>query len=622
MGEMITIDKQRFPDIKFPVELLEKLQTMSKSPGVYLHKNKDDKIIYIGKAKNLRNRVCSYFRDFQSKDPKTVHMIKQIFDTDIILVDNEAEAFILEDTLIKKHRPRYNIMFRDDKTYPYIKITNEEFPQIITTRKVIKDGSKYFGPYSDVRQMKMTLRTLYDTFKLRTCKTNLTSKNINAGKYKICLDYQIKKCNGVCVGEETKQQYLENIRLAQSLIAGKNNEVMKMMKEQMIKYSDAMEYEKAATIRNSLAILSEYSNKQKVVSTDMADRDIFGLVFEDKFACAIILKIREGRLIGKHHYIIKNVEFQTSQQIIQRIIESRYLEDDFIPKDIYLAYEPEDMEYLTDWLGKKSERSIHVHIPKIGDRKKVIEMANANAEYILKEHILSLAKREKTIPRAVQSLQRDLRMNKPPRRIECFDNSHIQGAELVSSMVVFVDGKAKKSEYRKYKVKTVDKNDDFAAMRETILRRYSRVKKELKESEYPDLIVVDGGKGQLSSAVAILKSLDLFGKIPIIGLAKKLEEVYFPGQSEPLSLPRTSSSLKLIQQLRDEAHRFAITFHRSLRDKRTLKTSLTDIDGIGEKTAQKLLIAFGSADNVYEASIEELTEYTSFKIASAIKKHR
>jgi excinuclease ABC subunit C len=327
-------------------------------------------------------------------------------------------------------------------------------------------------------------------------------------------------------------------------------------------------------------------------------------------------------LIGKHHYIIKNAEFQTPGQIIQRIVESRYLEDDFIPKDIYLAYEPDDMEYLTDWLAKKSERLIHIHIPKIGDKKKVIEMANANAEYILKEHILSLAKREQAIPRAVQSLQRDLRMDKPPRRIECFDNSHIQGSELVSSMVVFVDGKAKKSEYRKFKIKTVDKNDDFAAMRETVLRRYTRVKEELKESEYPDLVIVDGGKGQLSSAVEILKSLDLFGKIPIIGLAKRLEEVYFPGQSEPLSLPRTSSSLKLIQQLRDEAHRFAITFHRSLRDKRTLKTSLTDIEGVGDKTAQKLLIAFGSADNVYEASIDELTEHVNFKVASAIKKHK
>ena len=255
MSEMITVDKQRFPEIKFPVELLEKLETMSKSPGVYLHKNKNEKIIYVGKAKNLRNRVRSYFRDFQSKEPKNLHMINQIFDTEVILVDNEAEAFILEDTLIKKHKPKYNIMFRDDKTYPYIKITNEEFPQIISTHKVIKDGAKYFGPYSDVRQMKMTLRTLHDVFKLRTCRTKLTSENIKDGKYKICLDYQIKKCNGVCVAEESKQQYLENIRLAHTLIGGKNSEVMKMLKSQMMDYSEIMEYEKAANSRNSLAIL-------------------------------------------------------------------------------------------------------------------------------------------------------------------------------------------------------------------------------------------------------------------------------------------------------------------------------------------------------------------------------
>ena len=619
MGEMITIDKERFPDIMFSEELLKKNQNLPSAPGVYLHKNCKDKVIYVGKAKNLRNRVRSYFRDFHSKDPKTLHLIKQIIDTEIILVDNETEAFILEDTLIKKYRPKYNVMLRDDKTYPYIRITNEEFPQVVTTRKVIRDGSKYFGPYTNVGQMNRTLKILREVFKIRSCKTNLITANIQAKKHKICLDYQIKKCNGICEGKETKEQYLENIRLVKTLLTGRNNEVMKLLKEKMQDYSKKMEYEEAGKIKNSLITLNEYSNKQKVVTSDLVDRDIFGLVVDGNLACAIILKVREGRLIGRQHYIVKNADRQSPEKIIQRTIESQYLDGDFIPQNIFLAYEPDDLEYLTDWLSQKSEKSIHIHIPKIGDKKKTVEMANINAEYILKEYKLAISKREQAIPRSVVSLKRDLRLKNMPHRIECFDNSHIQGSELVSSMVVFIDGKPKKSEYRKFKIKTVHKNDDFAAMRETVKRRYTRVKEELKEADYPDLVIVDGGKGQLSSAVSILKDLGLFEKIPVIGLAKRLEEVFIPHTSEPLNIPKTSSSLKLIQQLRDEAHRFAITYHRSLRMKRTLKSGLTDIEGIGEKTSQKLLIAFGSIDNIKEASIGELTEVVNFKIANAIK---
>lgn len=618
MGEKIATDRKRFPEIKFPEELLAKIENLPTGPGVYMHKNTNGNVIYVGKAKNLRSRVRSYFRDFAGKDPKTMVLIRKIFDTEVILVDNEAEAFILEDTLIKKHKPRYNVMLRDDKTYPYIRITNEEFPRVFATRKVIRDGSKYFGPYTNVAHMKRTLKTLGDVFKLRNCKTEFTSAGIAEGKYKKCLELQINKCDGICIGAVGKKEYDEKIRLVKLMLSGRTKDVFANLKEKMTAYSDATEYEKAALMRNSLSILSEYENKQKVVSPDLVDRDIFGLSIIDDLACSIILKIREGKLIGKQHFIVKNADAQLKSSIIRRTVEKCYIDNDFIPKEIHLAEEPEDPDYLSEWLGEKAGRSIRISIPKIGDKRKSVEMANTNAEFILKEYILAIVKREQAVPRQVASLQRDLRLKAAPRRIECFDNSHIQGSELVSSMVVFIDGKPKKSEYRKFKIKTVDKNDDFAAMRETIERRYRRVKEEMKPADYPDLVIVDGGKGQLSSAVAILKKLELYGKIPLIGLAKRLEEVFLPGESLPLTLPKTSSSLNLIKQLRDEAHRFAITYHRSLRDKRTLKTSLTDIPGVGEKTARKLLIAFGSVENIKHASREQLTEHIGFKLSGEV----
>ncbi len=592
--------------ISFSAELLEKIYSFPTTPGVYFHKNSKGQIIYIGKAKNLRNRVKNYYTDLRHKDPKTLALIKKIADTEYIVVDSEAEALILEDTMVKKHKPHYNIMLRDDKSFPYIRITNEEYPRIFVTRTLIHDGSKYFGPYTDVRNMKFMLQTILNVFQLRTCKLNLIENKIKQGKYRVCLENHIKKCDGVCANLVSRENYLLKIKQAQKLLSGKMRDVLKFLKEQMEMLSEQQRYEEAAVIRNRYFQLNDYSEKQKVVALDFTDRDIFGLYTQDNTACSIVLKIREGKLIGKRHFIAKNTVAATNGEIIQRTVESWYQENEFIPKEICLSEEAEDMDYLTSWLGKLSGKTMHILIPRIGDKRQMVEMANTNAEYTLKDYLLAQTRRAQAIPRAVDSLKRDLRLAKLPRRIECFDNSHIQGTDLVSSMVVFLDGKPQKSEYRKFKLKTVLKNDDFAAMRETLTRRYTRAINE--KTALPDLLIVDGGKGQLSSAVEVLTALNLFDQIPVIGLAKRLEEVFVPGESEALMLPRTSSSLKLLQHLRDEAHRFAITFHRSLRDKRTIRTELTEIEGIGETTAKKLLTKYGSIDLIKELTQEQLTE--------------
>ncbi|MFP4544346.1 MAG: excinuclease ABC subunit UvrC [Candidatus Kapaibacterium sp.] len=608
---------------EFSPELMDKLASLTTKPGVYQYKNDKGKIIYVGKAKNLRARVKSYFRG-GARDAKTTALLTHISDVEVIVVDNEAEALILEDTLIKKHKPKYNILLRDDKTYPYVRVTSEEYPRVFVTRKVIKDGSKYFGPFTEVKNMRSLMKMIRSIFKLRSCDLKLNDKSISEKKFKICLDYHIDKCDGPCEGFISKDDYNENVKESMQVLAGRTRELEKQLEEKMMKLSEEMKFEQAASIRNKLAMLKEFTGKQKVVSQDFANRDVFGLYVEDDQACAVVFKIREGKLTGKRHYIVSNADMQTEEKIIQRAVEKWYMESDFIPGNIHLPNEPEDTEYLLDFLSKKRGRSINLLIPKIGDKRKFVEMANTNAKFLLKEYRSALDKREQVVPRAVLSLQRDLRLAVPPRRIECFDNSHMQGSDYVSSVVVFVDGKPKKSGYRKFKIKTVEQNDDYAAMREAVRRRYTRLIEESEEegsTPLPDLIIIDGGKGQLSAAFEILKELDLDNEIQVIGLAKRLEEIFFPGEKESLLIPRTSSALRLVQHLRDEAHRFAITYHRKLRNKRTFKTELTEIEGIGEKTAQKLLVEFGSVENIKKASEEELQTAANKNVAAKIKEY-
>ncbi|MBE2189829.1 MAG: excinuclease ABC subunit C [Candidatus Kapabacteria bacterium] len=612
-------DEKKAPE-KYPSEEFKsKVSNLPTAPGIYQYFDENEKLIYIGKAKNLRSRVRSYFHLGRMGDAKTNAMLGKIRNVEVILVDSEVEALILEDTLIKKHKPRYNVLLRDDKTYPYIKVTNELYPRLIPTRRVEKDGSKYFGPFTEVRNIKQLMKIIRTLFYIRSCDLNINELSIEKKKHRICLDFHIHKCQGPCEGLVSVEEYLNNVRNATKILQGKTNELEKILVSEMQKFAEEMKFEQAAVMRNKLAILKDYTNNQKIVSADLMDRDIFGLTRIDDLACTLVLKVRDGKLIGKRHYIIKNAIEKTDEQIMQRTIEKWYMESDFIPRELYLPCDVDDIEYMTDWLTELRGKSLDILLPKIGDRRKYVEMANTNAHFMLKEYIMAQEKREQVVPRPVLSLQRDLRLKNVPRRIECFDNSHLQGTDLVSSMVVFVDGKPKKSEYRKYKNLTVLRNDDFEAMREVIRRRYTRAINE--ESELPDLIIVDGGKGQLSSAYGVLHELDLTEKIQIIGLAKRLEEVFLPGKSESMILPRTSSSLRLIQQLRDEAHRFAITYHRSLRKKRTLHTELQDIKGIGKSTAEKLLKHFGSVTAIKIAGIRDLERIVNSKIALKVMEH-
>ena len=603
---------------------VEKLATIPTSPGIYQFKNENKKIIYIGKAKNLRNRVRSYFQQNRPVDAKTKALMLKIYDIEFITVDSEAEALILEDTLIKKYKPKYNIMLRDDKSYPFVRITNEPFPRVFITRKVIKDGSIYFGPFTEVGRLRYLMRTIRNLFQFRSCKLNITQDSIDKKKFKICLDFHIKKCEGPCEGYISQIKYNENVQQAIAILNGKTKDIEKTFEEQMLVLSEELRFEEAATIRNRYLNLKEYLSHQKIVSADLIDRDVIGICRLGDEACTLVLKIREGKLIGKRHFIIQNCSEQPEEQLIQSTIEKWYLESEFVPKEIFLPFECEQPEFILDWLKQKRGKSLDMIVPKLGEKKKFVTMASTNAEFQLREWQLSLMKREQTVTRPVMALQRDLRLSKTPLRIECFDNSHIQGSELVSSCVVFENGKPKKSDYRKFKIETVHQNDDFAAMREVIGRRYKRILEEQNNENptpLPDLIIIDGGKGQLSSAMEIIIELGLLNKVIVIGLAKRIEEVFFPNQKDSILLPKTSSSLRLIQHLRDEAHRFAITFHRKLRDKRTIQTELTSIEGIGEKTSQKLLIHFGSVENIRNASLVELLQIINEKSALKIIEH-
>lgn len=594
------------------ITLLEdKLKNLPVSPGVYQFKDSNGKILYIGKAKILRSRVRQYF---QTKPVSGIlnAMINKIADLEIITTDNEIEALILEQNLIKTQKPRYNINLKDDKSYPYIVITNEQFPRVFPTRKKRSDGSKYFGPYTDVKNMRFALKTIRDIFMIRSCNLHLTEETIAQGKFKVCLDYHIHKCEGPCVGYVIRKDYNEMIDEVSKLLNGKTKTLVKELTDKMNKYSDEMQFEKAAATRDKIDAVEVYSSKQKMVDDEIIDRDIFAFDRIENESCGMILKIRDGKVIGKTHYFMSNVIEKSDSEIIENLITNYYSKNDFVPDEIYLMNELDDEATIKEWLEKRKQSKVEFIFPKIGDKYKLVFMVKKNARLLLDELILTKMKRE-FIPPSVESLKRDLRLSKLPRRIECFDISHIQGTDTVASMVVFFNGKPKKSDYRKFKINTVSDEtgmpDDFLSMREVIYRRFKKIaegntneeEKNNNEDEsfgsVPDLIIIDGGKGQLSSAVKVLDDLHIKNQ-NIIGLAKRLEEVYLPNENIPQNIPKTSSGLRLLQRVRDEAHRFAVTYHRSLRDKRTFTTELTEIEGIGEKTAQKLLIEFGSVENI------------------------
>ncbi|MBI3003873.1 MAG: excinuclease ABC subunit C [Ignavibacteriales bacterium] len=608
-------------EVNLPIRdlyLEEKLDSLPNKPGVYQFKNGEGRVIYVGKAQNLRSRVRQYFQKSRAADPKLDALVPKIADVELVVTDNEVEALILEANLIKKFKPRYNVVLKDDKSYPFIVITNEPFPRVFVTRKKIGSGSRYFGPYTDVKTMRFALKTVRDIFMIRSCNYDLTEESIRAGKFKLCLDYHIKKCEGPCEGLVTKEHYAGMISQVAQVLKGKTDSLVESLESEMARLAENMKFEDAAGIRDRIKALTVYTERQKIVAPKEIDRDIWGLIIRNDDACGVMFKVRDGKIVGNQHFYLTNVEGTNESEVMETLIERFYLESEDIPSELVLSAGVEASEVVQSWLEERRTGKVSIEIPKAGDKAKLVGMVKNNAQFWIDELEVQRLKRGDYIPNSVKSLQRDLRMKIPPRRIECFDISNIQGSDAVASMVVFVDGKPRKSEYRKFKIKTVTGPDDFASMQEVVGRRYSRLLEE--NQPMPDLIMVDGGKGQLSSALEVLRKIGI-ESTPIIGLAKRLEEVFVPGQPEALLIPRTSSGLRLLQQIRDEAHRFAITYHRAVRAKRILRTELDLIKGIGKARATELLEAFGSVQGVKFATEEQLSEIVGSKIAQKIKEH-
>ena len=598
-------------------KLQTNLKNLPASPGVYQFINKNGKVIYVGKAKNLKHRVRSYFQE-NPGSAKTVAMVSKIDDLQLVVTDSELEALILENNLIKELMPRYNVNLKDDKSFPFIKVTNELYPRIYPTRKVYNDGSKYFGPYTDVRSMRGSLKMINQIFKIRSCKLDLTEKNIADKKFKVCLDYHIKKCDGPCENLVSAKEYNEMVDEVIKLLKGKTDDLIKDLKSRMQTAVENLEYEKAAELRDKIDQLNSISSKQKIVNDDDEDRDIFAIAYEGKDSTCAVFNIRSGKLIGKKQLKLAIEEGEELANIYSAAIKFYYGDQVEIPREVIVEITPEDADALAEWLRMKSNRKTKIFVPQRGDLKSLVKMCKENAILQLKEIQLQKMKNLGNVSYSVSALQRDLRLKTLPRKIECFDISNLQGTDTVASMVVFEDGKPKKSLYRKFIIKTVEGPDDFSSMREVIERRYTRLKEE--NQPLPDLIMVDGGKGQLSSAVEILDNLG-FTNYNIIGLAKRLEEVFLPNNSDPELIPKTSSGLKLLQRVRDEAHRFAITFHRERRSKRTIKSELTDMKGIGVSIAKKLLATLGSLEGIKKSNFEELEKIVGKKKAELLVNH-
>lgn len=596
--------------------LEHKLDHLPTEPGVYKHLDAEGSVLYVGKAKNLRSRVRSYFHESRPRDGRIAVMVEKIADVEVIVTDTEAEALILENNLIKELKPRYNVNLRDDKSYPYICIKNERFPRVFPTRQVKKDGSKYFGPYTDVKNMNRMMDAIRSIFQLRTCSLNLSEEAIEAGKYDVCLQYHIDNCKGPCEGLQSEEDYMETIEQVEQLLNGQTDALRETLEQQMEEASENLQFEKAAQLRDQIKALKKLSDKQKIVSQDFVDRDAFGLHMdrEADVACGVVFKVREGKMIGRQHKYMRPVEGRSPEELILAFAEDYYTDAHFFPEEVLFSHDPnesrtDDTVPLEEFLREQTGRQIPIKVPQRGDKASLMRMVQSNAKLLTGEwKVQQMKRRNARIPQAVKDLKSDLRMDELPRRIDGIDVSHLGGTETVASCVVFQDGTPRKSDYRTYKIRSTDEGnpDDFQAMREVIERRYGRMVEE--NGPWPDLLVVDGGKGQLSSAVDVLKDVEAYGQFAVIGLAKRLEEVYLPGDSDPTFLPKDSTALQLLQKVRDEAHRFAVTYQRKRRKKKTLRSELLDIHGIGPKTAQALLSTFGSVEGVKEAEFDELAD--------------
>ena len=580
------------------------VKVIPKDPGVYFFKNVKRDIIYIGKAKNLRNRVRSYFQKNKYQSPKNISMIKRIEDIEWIVVRNEVEALLTEANLIKKHQPFYNVNLKDDKSFPFIRITNEPFPRVFITREIIKDGSKYFGPYTDVIYLRRTLKAIRRIFPVRSCDFFIDQNVIDQKKISICLDYHIKKCEGPCEGLVDTNQYNRMIENIISFLQGKTKKSENYIQSQMELASRQLRYEDAGIFRDQLHAIREFMSKQTKINANFDDRDIISFSKEDDFGIAVIVRIRNGRISSREKLSINNID-DNFGAVIKTVITQFYFDTDHIPAEICVQYDPDSIEELMVWLRSKRGGRVKIYRPKKGEKAKQVRLAHQNSKLLLGEWILNKKKRKDLVPKMVKQLQDDLQLKAAPRNIECFDISHLGGTNTVASMVSFIDGKPKKSNYRKYNIKTVTGIDDFASIREVVLRRYKRLKEEGKG--FPDLIVVDGGKGQLSMAISALRELGL-DYIPTISLAKRLEEVFVPGQSSAQTIHKQSPGLILLRQIRDEAHRFAVDFQRKKRRSSVTKSVFLDIKGVGDKKVKTLLSKYKDTATIASLSLDDLAK--------------
>jgi len=582
--------------------------TIPRQPGVYRFKDEDGTILYVGKAKDLKSRVSSYFGDRKDLPYKTRVMVRHADHLEFTIVETEADALLLENTLIKEHQPRYNVMLKDGKSYSYICIKNERFPRVFITRRVIRDGSTYFGPYTSKYRLKIILDLIKQLFPLRTCNYNLSEENIEAGKFKVCLEYHIKNCMGPCEGLEDEASYNEKIEQVSNILKGNFGEVVRHFKHQMQQLAENLDFERAQQLKEKLTAFEDYQSKSTVVSTKVRDVDVFSIASDEKQAYINYLRVVNGALIHIHtQELVKNLDDDERDLLEYAIPVLRERFDSFAPEVIL----PQEVE-----LGE----DLQITVPKIGDKKKLLDLSQKNVDYYLKQKRrdeASKTRKQTPAERILRTLQQDLQMKELPMHIECFDNSNIQGSNPVSSCVVFKNAKPAKKDYRHYNVKTVEGPDDYASMEEVVYRRYRRLLNEGKS--LPQLVIIDGGKGQLSAAMNSVRALGLEDKMTVIGIAKKLEEIFFPGDSVPLYINKKSESLKLIQQARNEAHRFAITFHRDQRSRNFLGTELTNIPGIGEKTADKLLQHFGSVKKIKQASFGEIATVTGGAVAKKLR---
>ena len=584
--------------------VIEKLQLLPNQPGVYIMKDNHGKIIYVGKAVVLKNRVRQYFQTNKNHSAKVKSMVAKIDDFETIITGSEIEALILECNLIKKHRPKYNISLKDDKTYPYVKVTlNEPYPRVLTTRRVLKDGARYFGPYTNAGAVHESIKLLRRLFPLRSCK--------NMDVDRPCLEYHIKRCLAPCTGKVDVAEYNDMIKAVCLFLEGRSDAVEKNLTERMAAAADNFKFELAAKLRDQLIAVRKISEKQNIV-TGAGDQDAVGMARSEFGVCMQVFFIRSGKMVGRDHFLVTGSEEESDETVLEAFLKQYYNQATFIPREVLLPFELSEQSLLEAWLSKQKAARVELESPKRGTKKDIVQMATGNAEKFLADEATKLKQANAQTLGAVAELQRHLQLSKAPNRMECFDISHIQGSETVASMVVFEGGVPNKAAYRRFKIRSAEgKPDDFLSMREVTMRRYG----DSVVEDMPDLIIIDGGKGQLSSALEIIRGAGHL--VPVVGLAKQFEYIFTEGESEPVILPRHSQALYLVQRIRDEAHRFAVTYHRKLRSKRNLVSVLDHIVGIGPKRRKLLLDHFGSVDKIKIAGVEAMADITGMNLPAA-----